>query len=62
VAGPQAAAVMFLFSQIFKEPLQEVGQVYYAIDGSWDNPSIENANAARFAESGVLAGCLENSE
>lgn len=62
VAGPQAAAVMFLFSQIFKEPLQEVGQVYYAIDGSWDNPTIENANAERFAESGVLAGCLGDSE
>jgi uncharacterized protein (TIGR02099 family) len=62
VAGPQAAAVMFLFSQIFKEPLQEVGQVYYAIDGSWDNPTIENANAERFAESGVLAGCLETGE
>ncbi|MGB5412747.1 MAG: YhdP family protein [Woeseiaceae bacterium] len=62
VAGPQAAAVIFLFSQIFKEPLQEVGQVYYAIDGSWDNPTIENANAERFAESGVLAGCLGDSE
>ena len=53
---------MFLFSQIFKEPLQEVGQVYDAIDGSWDNPTIENANAERFAESGVLAGCLGDSE
>lgn len=58
-AGPQVAAAMFLFSQIFKKPLQDIGQVYYGISGSWDDPAIENADAEAFAESGRLAGCLD---
>jgi uncharacterized protein (TIGR02099 family) len=62
VAGPQVAAVLLIFSQIFKKPLQEIGQVYYAIDGSWDEPSVESANALRFAETGALASCLEEAE
>jgi len=62
VAGPQVAAVLLIFSQIFKKPLQEVGQVYYAINGSWDDPSIESTNSAAFVASGELAGCLVDSE
>ncbi|MEM8816350.1 MAG: YhdP family protein [Pseudomonadota bacterium] len=57
-AGPQAAVAVLIFSQIFKKPLQGLGQVYYAIDGSWDNPELTNADAERFAASGELAGCL----
>jgi len=62
VAGPQVAAVLLIFSQIFKKPLQEVGQVYYAIDGSWDEPTIESTNSAAFVASGELAGCLAETE
>lgn len=62
VAGPQIAAALLIFSQIFKKPLQEMGQIYYAIDGSWDDPAVDNANALRFAESSTLAGCLEAAE
>jgi len=62
VAGPQVAAVLLIFSQIFKKPLQEVGQVYYAIGGSWDEPSVESTDAAAFVNSGQLAGCLETGE
>jgi uncharacterized protein YhdP len=62
VAGPQAAAAMFLFSQIFKKPLQEVGQIYYGIKGPWDEPVIENSNAEQFARVGEFAGCLDDSE
>lgn len=58
VAGPQVAAALLIFSQIFKKPLQEMGQVYYAIDGTWSEPEVESANAARFAETSRLAGCL----
>ena len=58
VGGPQGAAVMFLFSQIFKEPLQGVGQVYYSISGSWDEPSIDSTDADTFAANGRLNGCL----
>jgi uncharacterized protein (TIGR02099 family) len=62
VAGPQVAAALLIFSQIFKKPLQEMGQVYYAIDGSWDNPAIESANAAAFAARAELAGCMLESQ
>jgi uncharacterized protein (TIGR02099 family) len=58
VAGPQVAAALLIFSQIFKKPLQEVGQVYYAIDGSWDEPMIESTGAAAFTSRAELAGCI----
>ncbi len=62
LSGPQVAAALFLFSQIFKKPLQEMSQVYYAIEGSWDDPVIEVANADRFAEASSLAGCIATTE
>lgn len=62
VAGPQVAAALLIFSQIFKKPLQEMGQIYYGIEGSWDDPSIEVATAVRFAASSGLAGCIETSD
>lgn len=62
VAGPQVAAALLIFSQIFKKPLQEMGQAYYAIDGSWDAPVIDVANAARFASNSSLAGCIDTTE
>ncbi len=62
VAGPQVAAALLIFSQIFKKPLQEVGQIYYSIDGSWNEPAIETANAEQFAKSYEAAGCLQEAE
>jgi uncharacterized protein YhdP len=62
VAGPQVAAALLIFSQIFKKPLQEMSQVYYGIDGSWDDPLIESKDAAGFASSVELAGCIVDSE
>ena len=62
VAGPQVAAALLIFSQIFKKPLQEMGQVYYGINGSWDDPLIEGTDAAAFASSIELAGCIVDSE
>jgi len=60
VAGPQVAAALLIFSQIFKKPLKEMGQVYYSIDGSWDAPEIDGTDAADFAESGRRAGCISD--
>ena len=60
VAGPQVAAALLIFSQIFKKPLQEVGQIYYGIDGSWDEPEIEVATVVRFAANSGAAGCLDD--
>lgn len=62
VAGPQVAAALLIFSQVFKKPLQEMSQVYYAIDGSWDEPEIGVADAERFARASSLAGCIEAGE
>jgi uncharacterized protein (TIGR02099 family) len=58
VAGPQVAAALLIFSQIFKKPLQEVTQVYYSIGGSFDEPQIDTISAEQFAASGVVAGCI----
>jgi uncharacterized protein YhdP len=62
VAGPQVAAALLIFSQIFKNPLQEMSQVYYAIDGSWDDPAIDVADARHFADASRLAGCISTTE
>ena len=62
LAGPQVAAALLIFSQIFKKPLQEMGRVYYAIDGSWDDPTIDVADEARFASNSSLAGCIAATE
>lgn len=59
VAGPQVAAALLIFSQIFKKPLQEMGQIYYGIEGNWSNPDIGGANPERFAGTSTMAGCLE---
>jgi len=53
------AAVMLIFSQIFKKPLAEVSQIYYGISGSWDEPVIESVTAAEFAAQGIRAGCID---
>jgi uncharacterized protein (TIGR02099 family) len=58
VAGPQAAAALLLFSQIFKKPLQGIGQAYYQINGSWDEPSIDRTDPERFDATSQMAGCL----
>ena len=58
VAGPQVGAALLLFSQIFKKPLQGMTEVFYQINGGWDEPSIERTDSARFAATAELAGCL----
>lgn len=59
VAGPQVAAALLIFSRIFKKPLQDMGQIYYSIEGSWDEPVIETTDAEQFAKSYESAGCLK---
>ncbi len=61
VAGPQVGAALLLFSQIYKKPLQDISEVYYQINGSWDEPGIERTDAARFVATSEMAGCtIEN--
>jgi uncharacterized protein YhdP len=59
VAGPQVAAALLVFSQIFKKPLQDIGQIYYSIDGSWDEPVIAMANAEQFTTTYKSADCIQ---
>ena len=62
LVGPQVAAALLVFSQIFKKPLQEMGQVYYSIDGSWDEPIVDSADASSFMQRSQLAGCIAETE
>jgi len=62
VAGPQVAAALLIFSQLFKKPLQEVTQVYYGIGGTFDEPIIESATPEIFALSGAMTGCLDEDD
>jgi uncharacterized protein YhdP len=62
VAGPQVAAALLIFSRIFKKPLQEVSQVYYGIGGTFDEPLIETITAEQFAASGLMAGCIDETD
>ena len=62
VAGPQIGAALLLFSQIFKKPLQDIGQVYYSVSGSWDEPTVESSNSDGFEASAQLASCIDDAE
>ena len=62
VAGPQVAAALMIFSQIFKKPLQEVTQVYYAIGGTFDEPIIDTASPELFSQAGAMTGCVDEDE
>ena len=62
VAGPQVAAALLIFSQIFKKPLKEVSQIYYGVSGSFDEPDIATITAADFAANGLRAGCIPQEE
>jgi uncharacterized protein (TIGR02099 family) len=62
LGGPQVAAVMLIFSQLFKKPLQEATQIYYGITGSWDEPDIESSSARRLAEHAEMSGCIAKAE
>jgi len=41
VGGPVVGAAMLLFSQIFHKPLSTLGESYYRVTGSWDDPVVE---------------------
>ncbi len=44
-AGPGVGAAVWLFSEIFKDPLTDISRVSYQITGSWDDPKIERVAA-----------------
>jgi uncharacterized protein YhdP len=42
--GASVGAVMLVLSQIFSEPLSEIGSLEYRVDGSWDGPRLTPLN------------------
>ncbi|MEC9375697.1 MAG: DUF3971 domain-containing protein [Pseudomonadota bacterium] len=38
LGGPAAGVATLLISQLFKKPLSNIGETYYSIEGSWNNP------------------------
>jgi len=48
VGGPVGGAAMLLFSQIFQKPLSTLGESYYRISGSWDDPDVEQIRGSDF--------------
>lgn len=61
LGGPQVAAALLVFSQLFKKPLKDMGQVFYTVAGPWDEPSVESADSQTFADISRRAGCLDES-
>jgi uncharacterized protein YhdP len=45
-AGPVVGGAVFLFTQVFKQPLKGLVRGYYRITGSWDNPTVERIKSA----------------
>ena len=45
LAGPQVAAALLLFSEIFKEPLNGATRASYCVTGSWSDPLVERQTA-----------------
>jgi uncharacterized protein YhdP len=41
VGGPAVGAAMLLFSEIFRKPLSSLGESFYRVTGSWDDPMME---------------------
>ncbi|NNM14214.1 MAG: TIGR02099 family protein, partial [Gammaproteobacteria bacterium] len=48
--GLGVGAAMLLFSEIFKNPLKQATQVFYKIDGEWNDPKIERTPPSQLKE------------
>jgi uncharacterized protein (TIGR02099 family) len=62
VAGPQVAAVLLIFSQIFKKPLKEVSQVYYDLGGTFAEPVVETTTEEMFGLLAEKTNCVKEAE
>jgi len=56
VGGPALGAAMLLFTNLFKKPLSAIGESYYRVTGSWEEPGLDKIkrndqlNLARFKD------------
>ena len=60
--GPQVAAALLIFSQVFQKPLKDMGEIFYAVTGPWESPGIDLSDSQRFAEVSTRAGCLSQEQ
>ena len=58
VAGPVVGAAMLLFSQIFRDPLSQLGESYYRVTGGWDDPIVEQIQRSEL-DATPLKNCEE---
>lgn len=52
--GPAVGAALFVFSKVFKEPLNGIARGYYRITGSWDAPEVQRIGAGEAAAPAAL--------
>ena len=55
LAGPQVAAALLLFSEIFKEPLNGATRASYCVTGSWSDPLVERQTAEQLQQNRLCA-------
>ena len=60
--GPQVAAALLIFSQVFQKPLKDMGEIFYAVTGPWETPGIDLSDSQRFADVSTRAGCLSQEQ
>ena len=46
VGGPAIGAGLLIFSQIFRKPLSTLGESYYRVSGTWEEPQIDRVQRA----------------
>ena len=55
LAGPQVAAALLLFSEIFKEPLNGATRASYCVTGSWSEPLVERQTPDQLEQNKLCA-------
>jgi uncharacterized protein (TIGR02099 family) len=56
LGGPTVGMATLLISQLFKEPLSDIGETYYSILGPWDDPLFERQTRSQI-DTAAFADC-----
>jgi len=59
VAGPAIGAAVWLVAAIFKEPLSSIGETYYSVVDSWNDPKIEKVQRSNI-DTNRFKNCAAN--
>jgi uncharacterized protein YhdP len=55
LAGPGIGTALFIFTQIFKEPLKGIGRASYCMSGTWAEPLVERLSPEDLASGELCA-------